>query len=99
MRSQLAMATLLALAALVRRRRPGRPQKNGMKMHDIDFADRVMKRLSQRRRPIKSSDEGTSEVLDVNAVKIHRRRDWSASNFWPVDVSGKDLQFVPSCRQ
>jgi len=38
-------------------------------------------------------------ISDLNTVKIHRRCDWSGSNSRPVTVSGKDLQFVPSCRQ
>src|SRR5262245_5270046 len=70
-----------------------------MKMRDVDFADHVIKGPSQRRRPIKSSDQRTREISDLNAIKIHRRRDWSGSNSRPVTVSGKDLQFVPSCRQ
>src|SRR5262249_2765353 len=70
-----------------------------MKMYDIDFADRVMKRPSQSRRPIKSSDYGTREVLNLNAVKSHRCSDWSGSNSGPITVGGKDLQFMPSCRQ
>src|SRR5437660_3560968 len=70
-----------------------------MKMHDIEFADLVMKCAAQRRRPKESSDQGTGEVSDLNAVEIHRRSNWSGSNSRPVDVSGKDLQFVTSCRQ
>src|SRR5262245_41651867 len=70
-----------------------------MKMRDVDFADHVIKGPSQRRRPIKSSDQRTREISDLNALKIHRLSDWSGSNSRPVSVSGKDLQFVPSCRQ
>jgi len=35
----------------------------------------------------------------LNAIKIHRRSDWRGANARSVDVSGKDLHFVPSCRQ
>ncbi len=68
-------------------------------MHDIEFADLVMKRPAQRRCPIESSDQGTREISDLNAIKIYRRSDWSGSDAWSIDVSGKDLQFVPFCCQ
>jgi hypothetical protein len=70
-----------------------------MKMHDIEFADLVMKCPAQSWRPIESSDQGDWEISDLNTVKIHWRCDWSGSNSRPVTVSGKDLQFMPSCRQ
>ena len=70
-----------------------------MKMHDVEFADSVMECPAKSWRPIKSSNQGTREILDLNPVKIHRRRDGSGSNPWPVDVSCKDLHFVASCRQ
>jgi hypothetical protein len=41
-------------------------------MHDIEFADLVMKCPAQRRCPIKSSDQGTREISDLNAIKIYR---------------------------
>src|SRR3954451_20594258 len=70
-----------------------------MKMHDIDFPDLLIKCPAQSRRPIKSSDQGTREISDLNAVKIHWRSDWSGSSSRPVTVSGKDLHFVPFCSQ
>jgi hypothetical protein len=68
-----------------------------MKMHDVEFADLVMKRPAERRRPIESSDQGTREISDLNGIKIHGRSDWSGRNSRPVDISSEDLQFVPSC--
>jgi hypothetical protein len=35
----------------------------------------------------------------LNAIKIHWRPDCSGCYSGPVDISGEDLQFVPSCRQ
>jgi hypothetical protein len=58
-----------------------------------------MKRPSESRRPIESSDQGTREISDLNAIKIHWRSDCSGCYSRPVDISGEDLQFVPSCRQ
>ena len=68
-------------------------------MHDVEFADFMMKRPVQGRCPTESSDHGASEISDLNAVNLHRCSDWSGANSWSVDVSGKDLHFVPSCRQ
>jgi hypothetical protein len=70
-----------------------------MKMHDIQLPDRVMKCAAQRRCPIESPDQGTRKISDLNAIKIHRRSDWRGANARSIDVSGKDLHFVPSCRQ
>jgi FixJ family two-component response regulator len=49
--------------------------------------------------PIESPDQGTRKISDLNAIKIHRRSDWRRANARSIDVSGKDLHFVPSCRQ
>src|SRR5262249_45323182 len=70
-----------------------------MKMHDIELAELVMKCPAQRRRPIESSDQGTRKTLDLNAVKIYWCCDWSGANARSIDIGGKDLHFVPSCRQ
>ena len=70
-----------------------------MKMHDIELAELEMKCPAERRRPIESSDQGTRKISDLNAVKIYRGCDWSGSDARSIDVSGKDLQFVPFCCQ
>ena len=38
------------------------------KMHDIEFADPVMKCAPERRRPIESSDQGAREGSDLNVL-------------------------------
>src|SRR5450759_2223250 len=70
-----------------------------MKMYDIEFADFALKRATQRRCPIESSEQRTRKISDLNAFQINRKSDWHGTVSRPVNVRSKDLDFMPSCRQ
>ena len=70
-----------------------------MKMHDIEFVDLILKRATQCRCPIKSSQQRARKVSDLNAFQINGRTDWHRTVSRPVNVRSKDLDVMPPRRQ
>src|SRR5437016_14215609 len=70
-----------------------------MKMHYIEFADFALKRATQRRCPIETSEQRTRKISDPNAFQINRNSDWHGTVSRPVNVGSKDLDFMSSRRQ
>src|SRR5262249_19498845 len=70
-----------------------------MKMDYIEFAQFPLKRATQRRCPIKTSEQRTRKISDANAFQIDRNSDWHGTVCRTVNVRSKDLDLMPSCRQ
>jgi hypothetical protein len=70
-----------------------------MKMYDIEFADFALKRATQRRCPIKSSEQRTGKISDLHAIQINWKSDWHGTVSGAINVRSKDLDFMPSRRQ
>jgi hypothetical protein len=67
-----------------------------MKMHYIEFVDLAPKRPTQRRCPIKPSEQRAGKISDLDTFQINRRTDWHRTVSRPVNVRRKDLDFVAS---
>src|SRR6516165_11569223 len=70
-----------------------------MKMHYIEFVDFPLKRATQFRCPIESSEQRTRKISDPNAFQINREADWHGASSRPVNVRSKDVDLMPSRRQ
>jgi hypothetical protein len=62
----------------------------------MKFADFVLKRATQRRCPIETSEQRTRKISDQNAFQINRNFDWHGTVSRPVHVRSKDLDLMPS---
>jgi hypothetical protein len=67
-------------------------------MYGIELGYFALKCVIQRRRPIKSSQQRTRKIPDLNAVQINRNPDGHTTVSRPVNVRSKDLEVMPSRR-
>ncbi len=81
------------------RRRPGRPEKDRVKMGDIERGHTCRQSMTHRRRPIEAAQQTTGKIGNPHAFPIDGPPERHRTLAGPIDIGREDVDVVPSLRQ